>query len=109
VNYAPPRGRGIQAIRGDTPLACWLPIKPGLTVHGLRHGHKTWMAEDGIPEILAEQRLGHQVPGMRGLYAHTSDRIATTSSTPSRHDGKARSATAPPSPRAHPSHCSTSC
>ena len=33
------------------------------------------MAEDGIPEILAEQRLGHQVPGMRGLYAHTSDRM----------------------------------
>jgi hypothetical protein len=33
------------------------------------------MAEDGIPEILAEQRLGHEVPGMRGLYAHTSDRM----------------------------------
>ena len=44
-------------------------------MHGLRHGHKTWMAEDGIPEILAEQRLGHQVPGMRGLYAHTSGRM----------------------------------
>ncbi len=74
-DYAPPRGRGIQVIRDDTPLACWLPIKPGLTVHGLRHSHKTWMAEDGIPEILAEQRLGHQVPGMRGLYAHASDRM----------------------------------
>jgi hypothetical protein len=56
----------------DTPLACWLPVKDGLTPHGLRHGHKTWMAEDGIPEILAEQRLGHDVPGMRGLYAHAS-------------------------------------
>ena len=44
-------------------------------MHGLRHSHKTWMAEDGIPEILAEQRLGHQVPGMRGLYAHASDRM----------------------------------
>jgi hypothetical protein len=33
------------------------------------------MAEDGIPEILAEQRLGHQVPGMRGLYAHASHRM----------------------------------
>ena len=31
------------------------------------------MAEDGIPEILAEQRLGHDVPGMRGLYTHVSD------------------------------------
>ena len=60
---------------GDTPLACWLPVKDGLTPHGLRHGHKTWMVEDGIPEILAEQRLGHQVPGMRGLYAHASQQM----------------------------------
>jgi hypothetical protein len=33
------------------------------------------MAEEGIPEILAEQRLGHEVPGMRGLYAHVSQRM----------------------------------
>ncbi len=46
VAFAPPRGRGIQAIPEDTPLASWLPLKPGLTPHGLRHGHKTWMAED---------------------------------------------------------------
>jgi hypothetical protein len=32
-------------------------------------------SEDGIPEILAEQRLGHEVPGMRGLYAHASERM----------------------------------
>lgn len=30
-------------------------------------------SEDHIPEILAEQRLGHEVPGMRGLYAHVTD------------------------------------
>jgi len=41
----------------------------------LRHSHKTWMVEDGIPEILAEHRLGHQVPGMRGLYAHASQQM----------------------------------
>jgi hypothetical protein len=39
------------------------------------------MAEDGIPEILAEQRLGHEVPGMRGLYAQPRKECATTSST----------------------------
>jgi hypothetical protein len=33
------------------------------------------MAEEGTPEILAEQRLGHQVPGMRGLYTHVSERM----------------------------------
>ena len=32
-------------------------------------------SEDGIPEILAEQRLGHDVPGMRGLYDHVSPRM----------------------------------
>jgi Phage integrase family len=64
-----------QQPSADAPLACWLPVKDGLTPHGLRHSHKTWMAEDGIPEILAEQRLGHEVPGMRGLYAHASQRM----------------------------------
>jgi hypothetical protein len=33
------------------------------------------MAENGTPEILAEQRLGHDVPRMRGLYAHVSPRM----------------------------------
>ncbi len=36
------------------------------------------MAEDGIPDILAERRLGHEVPGMRGLYTHVSDRMRAT-------------------------------
>jgi hypothetical protein len=35
------------------------------------------MAEEDSPEILSEQRLGHEVPGMRGLYAHASDRMRT--------------------------------
>ena len=73
--FTRPRGRGIRPIPEDIPVACWLPVKYGLNPHGMRHGHKTWMAEDGIPEILAEHRLGHEVPGMRGLYAHTSDRM----------------------------------
>jgi hypothetical protein len=61
TGYLPPRGHGIAIIPADTPLACWLPIKLGLTPRGLRHSHKTWMAEEGTPEILAEQRLGHSV------------------------------------------------
>lgn len=72
-SYEQPRGRGIRVIPASAAPSCWLPIKVGLTPHGLRHSHKTWMTEDGIPEILAEQRLGHDVPGMRGLYAHVSD------------------------------------
>jgi integrase len=75
--FTPPRGKGIRVFAEDTPLACWLSIRPGLTPHGLRHGHKTWMAEDGIPEILQALRLGHTVPGMRGVYTHVSDAMRT--------------------------------
>jgi len=56
----------------DPAIAAWLPVKAGLTAHGLRHSQKTWMVEDSIPEVLSELRLGHEVPGMRGLYSHVS-------------------------------------
>ena len=36
--------------------------------------NSSWPGEP-IPEILAEQRLGREVPGMRGLYAHASERM----------------------------------
>ena len=76
--YVLPRGSGIRSIPDGVPVASWLPLVPGLTAHGLRHGHRTWMAEDGIPDILAEQRLGHEVPGMRGLYTHVSEPMRGT-------------------------------
>lgn len=72
--YALDPGSGDQPAE-DPPLATWLQVREGLTPHGYRHSQKTWMIEDGIPEILAEQRLGHQVPGMRGWYAHVSQRM----------------------------------
>lgn len=61
----------------DPPLASWLPLVKGLTPHGLRHGHRTWMDEDGIPEVLKSDRMGHRVPGIRGVYSHISDRMRT--------------------------------
>ncbi|MGH3272904.1 MAG: tyrosine-type recombinase/integrase [Streptosporangiaceae bacterium] len=73
VPFTLPRGKGIRKFSDDTPLSCWLVIRPGLTPHGLRHSHKTWMTEDGIPEIVQALRLGHTVPGMRGVYTHVSD------------------------------------
>jgi hypothetical protein len=42
----PVRGRN-AAGRAD---ACWLPIAPGLTPHGLRHSHRTVMEELGTRE-----------------------------------------------------------
>jgi hypothetical protein len=53
-------------------MASWLPILPGLTPHGLRHGLQTWMDEDRIPEVLKTERMGHEMPGMHGVYGHVS-------------------------------------
>ena len=47
-------------------------MRPGLTPHGLRHGHQTWMEEAAISDLLRSERMGHEVPGMRGVYGHVS-------------------------------------
>jgi hypothetical protein len=56
-------------------LASWLPLRPGLTPHGLRHGHQTWLDELGVRYVLQSERMGHEVPGMRGVYSHISPRM----------------------------------
>lgn len=56
----------------DMSLASWLPVLPGLTAHGFRHGHQTWMDEDRIADVLKSERMGHEVPGMRGVYGHVA-------------------------------------
>jgi integrase len=48
------------------------PIIEGMHFHDLRHTHKTWMIEDDIPEIVQAKRLGHRLPGVRGIYSHTT-------------------------------------
>lgn len=58
----------------DGHRACaWEPILAGFRFHDLRHTHRTWMDEDGIAESLKSQRLGHQLPGIRGVYAHVTE------------------------------------
>jgi integrase len=73
--YTPPQGRGRPRVTDDSRLASWLPIRPGLTPHGQRHGYHTWLDEDGIPYVAQCQQLGHEVPGMRGIYSHVTDRM----------------------------------
>jgi integrase len=58
-------------------VASWLPILTGLTPHGLRHGLQTWMDEDGIPDVLKAERMGHEMPGMHGVYGHVSPTMRT--------------------------------
>ena len=52
------------------PVASWLPLRTGLTPHGLRHGHQTWLDDMGVRYVLQSERMGHEVPGMRGVYSH---------------------------------------
>ncbi|MFJ6167215.1 tyrosine-type recombinase/integrase [Micromonospora orduensis] len=49
------------------------PVLPGMHFHDLRHTHKTWLIEDGIPEIAQARRLGHRLAGVRGIYSHVTE------------------------------------
>jgi hypothetical protein len=62
----PLRGRGTPP--GQTPAGC--PLAAGMTPHGNRHSHKSLMAELGVPEVMSHNRLGHQMPGIAGVYSH---------------------------------------
>ncbi|MEV6121422.1 LysM peptidoglycan-binding domain-containing protein [Streptomyces sp. NPDC052077] len=52
-----------------------LPAVDGLAEmvpHGLRHGHKVWLDEQGHPRVAVEERMGHKLQGVEGTYSHTS-------------------------------------
>jgi hypothetical protein len=57
-------------------LAEWVPIAAGLSGHGLRHAHSTWLGDLGTPVALRDDRMGHVSPenrGMRRTYTHVSE------------------------------------
>lgn len=65
---------------GDPDNAqAWLraPILPGFTFNEGRHTHRTWLAEDGIPEVARAARLGHRMPGMASVYEHVTPAMKT--------------------------------
>ncbi|MFD6262884.1 tyrosine-type recombinase/integrase [Micromonospora chalcea] len=64
------------ALTGD-PQRDIPPILPGMHFHDLRHTHKTWLIEDGIPEIAQARRLGHRLAGVRGIYSHVTEPMIT--------------------------------
>ncbi|MFF3869121.1 LacI family DNA-binding transcriptional regulator [Micromonospora sp. NPDC001898] len=69
----PVRGRN-AAGRAD---ACWLPVAPGLTPHGLRHTHRTLMEELGTPGKLADERMGHTDGSVQARYTHVTPVMRT--------------------------------
>lgn len=65
-----PRGvvRGAKARPGLRPV---LGVS-GLTPHGLRHSHKAWLDEGNLPRVAVEARMGHEIPGVEGIYSHVT-------------------------------------
>ncbi|MBO2462133.1 hypothetical protein [Actinomadura violacea] len=64
--------RALAAASGlvqDRALASWLPLKPGLTPHG----HKVWLDEERMLEILQHDRFGHSMSAIGGTYSHVSE------------------------------------
>ncbi|WP_189135454.1 tyrosine-type recombinase/integrase [Wenjunlia tyrosinilytica] len=54
----------------------WTPVRQGLTFHGLRHSHKTWLIEDGVPEVAQARRLGHTMENkIDDVYSHVTSSI----------------------------------
>ncbi|MBP2320442.1 integrase [Kibdelosporangium banguiense] len=53
-----------------------VPIRPGLTFHGLRHSHKTWLIAGGAPEIAQARRLGHHLTNrVTEVYSHVATEV----------------------------------
>jgi integrase len=65
----------LPAVAGDTRRG-WAPILPGLHFHDLRHTHKNWLIEDGVPEVLQHERPGQRMPGIRGTYSYVTHVMA---------------------------------
>lgn len=70
----PPSSNGIWRPACDGhPVYGWDSLLTGFWFHDLRHTHRTWMGEDGVAEPLKSQRLGHQLLGIPGIYAHVTE------------------------------------
>jgi integrase len=50
----------------------WAALDTELHFHDLRHTHKTWLIEDGVPRVLQLQRLGHKPKDTSDVYSHVT-------------------------------------
>jgi integrase len=64
----------LPALAGDTDVG-WSPVQPGTHFHDLRHSHKTWLLEDGVPRVLQRQRLGHKPQDVSDRYSHITEKM----------------------------------
>lgn len=89
----------------EGPPARTYPIKPGLTFHGLRHSHKTWLIADNIPEIAQARRLGHHLDNrIVETYSHVAPELEQRLLAHLEHRWHTAQHDHPAEPAPHPSH-----
>jgi len=109
VPFTVPRGRGIQVIPETTPLVSWLPVQQGLTPHGLRHSHKTWLAEMASRRSWPSNASATKSPACAACTPTPPTGCATTSRPPWRPAGRKPCTPAPRCTRARRSRSWTTC
>lgn len=55
--------------RWNRPAIPRVPTFAGRRLYLVRHGHKAWLDEDGHSRYAVESRMGHEVPGVEGIYS----------------------------------------
>ncbi len=69
--------KGMHRAKAEQLAECsWAALIPGLTPHGLRHGHQTAMRRDRVPRVLRRDRLGHGPSGdIADHYTHIDNEM----------------------------------
>ena len=78
VHVHEPDLRPAAAGTPDRPRAVvhTVPVAPGLTFHGLRHSHKTWLIGQGDPETAQARRLGPRLDDrVVETYSHVEEEV----------------------------------
>jgi integrase len=65
--YSKAKSQLDQVIARQRRKAKW-KLMPGWTLHDLRRTARSLMSRAGVPSEVAEQVLGHKIPGVRGVY-----------------------------------------
>ncbi|MGW7053058.1 site-specific integrase [Streptomyces sp. NPDC054887] len=56
-------------VRKPRPAIPAVPSFKGRRLYLIRHGAKAWLDEDGHSKFAVESRMGHEVPGVEGVYS----------------------------------------
>lgn len=64
--------RGGRYLRPELPA---VPSFAGKRIHLIRHAHGPHLEEDGVADVAIEERLGHVVQGVRGVYRSVTPKM----------------------------------